>query len=69
MDERHLKETIRTEYYHSDVSATKEQQQIVRSLGFTQVGQILELPVTSSRTKTQLATELNKVPHLIRIIE
>ena len=61
-DEKRL--AIRAQYYHSAADAPREQQQIVRSLGFTEVGQILEL---ARNRQTIVAVE--KVPHLIRIIE
>lgn len=61
-DEKRL--TIRAQYYHSAAEAPREQQQIVRSLGFTEVGQILEL----ARNRSTVMS-IEKVPHLIRIIE
>jgi hypothetical protein len=58
--------TLRIEYYHSSERSPEPQKEIVRELGFTTVGQIIEFPMK----KTQLATELaEKVPHLLRIIE
>ncbi len=56
--------SIRAQYYHSADRAPKEQQEIVQSLGFTEVGQILEL----TRNRPTIVA-LEKVPHLIRIIE
>jgi len=58
------KQTIRAEYYHDASGAPKAEQEIVRSLGFTHVGEIRELP----RTRSTIV-QVEKVPHLIRIIE
>lgn len=58
------KRTIRAEYYHDDSQAPAAQQEIVRNLGFTHVGEIRELP----RTRSTMV-QLEKCPHLIRIIE
>ncbi|HXI22623.1 MAG TPA: hypothetical protein VNG71_02030 [Pyrinomonadaceae bacterium] len=58
------KRTIRAEYYHDDSGAPAAQQEIVRNLGFTHVGEVREFP----RTRTTFV-QLEKVPHLIRIIE
>jgi len=68
-EENIARNKVRAEYYQKPDRVTAEQLEIVRSLGFTHVGQILELPASEKMTKTQLATELAKVPHLIRIIE
>lgn len=58
--------TVRIQYYHSSEGSPERQKEMVRSLGFTTVDQIIMF----SGTKTQLATELaEKVPHLLRIIE
>lgn len=58
------KQTIRAEYFHDASRAPAEKQEIVRNLGFTHVGEIREL--TRSRSTI---VQLEKVPHLIRIIE
>jgi large subunit ribosomal protein L30 len=58
------KKTIRTQYYHSFAGSPEAQKEIVRSLGFTRVNQIRELPANRS---TLAATA--RVPHLLRIIE
>jgi large subunit ribosomal protein L30 len=55
---------IRLKYYHSDEGAPKEQQQIVHRLGLTTVGQTVERPDTR-----EIRSLVEKVPHLIRIIE
>jgi len=58
------KHTIRAEYYHDASGAPADQQEIVRNLGFTHVGEIREF----SRTRPTIV-QMEKVPHLIRIIE
>ncbi|MGB9179511.1 MAG: uL30 family ribosomal protein [Pyrinomonadaceae bacterium] len=55
---------IRIEYYHSAADAPREQQVIIHQLGFTQVGQIITRPNTR-----EIHQMVEKVPHLIRIIE
>jgi ribosomal protein L30/L7E len=55
---------IRLEYYHSAEGYPHEQQQKVRELGFTRVGQIIERPDTLTMHHI-----VSDVPHLIRIIE
>lgn len=58
------KRTIRAQYFHSFAGFPEAQKEIVRSFGFTRVGQIRELPAAKP-TIILMA----KVPHLIRIIE
>ncbi|HEY0320375.1 MAG TPA: 50S ribosomal protein L30 [Pyrinomonadaceae bacterium] len=56
--------TIRIQYYRSFIAAPKTHKQIVRSLGFTKLNQIVE------RTDTPATRGfVEKVPHLLRIIE
>lgn len=63
---RPVEKGIRIQYYHSFERSPESEKEIVRSLGFTTVNQILAF----GSKKTQLATELaGKVPHLLRIIE
>jgi hypothetical protein len=70
MDEGNItRDKVRAEYYQKPERATPEQLEIVRSLGFTHVGQILELPASEKMSRKQLMVELDKIPHLIRIIE
>jgi len=56
--------TIRVQYYRSAIGYSKEQKEIVRSVGFTKLNQVVERPDTAA-TRGVVA----KVPHLIRIIE
>jgi large subunit ribosomal protein L30 len=56
--------TIRIQYYRSATGFSKEQKEIVRSVGFTKLNQVVERPDTPA-TRGVVA----KVPHLIRIIE
>ncbi len=55
---------IRIQYYRSAIGFPKTQKEIVRSVGFTKLNQILERPDTPS-----MRGVVRKVPHLLRIIE
>jgi large subunit ribosomal protein L30 len=55
---------IRLQYYRSAIGFPKTQKEIVRSVGFTKLNQIFERPDTPS-----MRGVVQKVPHLIRIIE
>ena len=55
---------IRIQYYRSAIGFPKTQKEVVRSVGFTKLNQILERPDTSS-----MRGIVQKVPHLLRIIE
>ena len=55
---------IRVQYYRSAIGFPKTQKEVVRSFGFTKLNQILERPDTPS-----MRGMVQKVPHLIRIIE
>jgi large subunit ribosomal protein L30 len=55
---------IRLQYYRSAIGYPKTQKEIVRSVGFTKLNQIIERPDTAATRGTVAA-----VPHLIRIIE
>ncbi|HEX8285001.1 MAG TPA: 50S ribosomal protein L30 [Pyrinomonadaceae bacterium] len=55
---------IRIQYYRSAIGFPKTQKEVVRSVGFTKLNQILERPDTQSMRGVVL-----KVPHLLRIIE
>ena len=55
---------IRIQYYRSAIGFPKTQKEVVRSVGFTKLNQILERPDTAS-----MRGMVQKVPHLIRIIE
>ena len=55
---------IRIQYYRSAIGFPETQKEIVRSVGFTKLNQVVERPDTAS-----MRGEVQKVPHLIRIIE
>ena len=55
---------IRIQYYRSAIGFPKTQKEVVRSVGFTKLNQILERPDTRS-----MRGVVEKVPHLLRIIE
>ncbi len=55
---------IRIQYYRSAIGFPKTQKEVVRSVGFTKLNQVLERPDTPS-----MRGVVQKVPHLIRIIE
>ena len=55
---------IRIQYYRSAIGFPKTQKEVVRSVGFTKLNQILERPDTQS-----MRGVVQKVPHLLRIIE
>jgi large subunit ribosomal protein L30 len=55
---------IRLQYYRSAIGFPKTQKQVVRSVGFTKLNQILERPDTPA-----MRGMVEKCPHLIRIIE
>ncbi|HKS28488.1 MAG TPA: 50S ribosomal protein L30 [Pyrinomonadaceae bacterium] len=56
--------TIRIQYYRSFIAAPKTHKQIVRSLGLTKLNQVVERPDTPATRGF-----VEKVPHLLRIIE
>jgi large subunit ribosomal protein L30 len=55
---------IRIQYYRSTIACPQTQKEIVRSLGLKKLNQIVERPDTPS-----MRGMVEKVPHLIRIIE
>ena len=55
---------IRIQYYRSSIGFPKTQKQVVKSVGFTKLNQTIERPDTPS-----MRGVVQKVPHLIRIIE
>ncbi|HKP73241.1 MAG TPA: 50S ribosomal protein L30 [Pyrinomonadaceae bacterium] len=55
---------IRIQYYRSFIAFPETQKQIVKSLGLTKLNQIVERPDNASTRGV-----VQKVPHLIRIIE
>jgi large subunit ribosomal protein L30 len=56
--------TIKIQYYRSVIGFSKQQKQIVRSVGVTKLNQIVERPDTQA-----MRGYVNKVPHLLRIVE
>ena len=56
--------TIRIQYYRSVIAATKAHKQIVKSLGLRKLNQVVERPDTPS-----MRGFVQKVPHLLRIVE
>ncbi len=56
--------TIRIQYYRSTIAFPQTQKDIVRSLGLRKLNQIVERPDTPS-----MRGMVEKVPHLLRIIE
>ena len=56
--------TIRIQYYRSVIAATKKHKEIVRSLGLRKLNQVVERPDTPS-----MRGFVEKVPHLLRIVE
>jgi large subunit ribosomal protein L30 len=56
--------TIRIQYYRSSIAAPKSHKQIVKSIGLTKLNQIVERPDTPA-----MRGFVEKVPHLLRIIE
>jgi large subunit ribosomal protein L30 len=55
---------IRIQYYRSAIGFPKTQKEVVRSVGFTKLNQVVERPDTPA-----IRGMVEKVPHLIRIIE
>ena len=58
------KSTIRIQWYRSTIATPKAHKELVRSLGFTKLNQIVERPDSASTRGM-----VEKVPHLLRIIE
>ncbi len=56
--------TIRIQYYRSSIAFPRTQKGIVLSLGLRKLNQIVERPDTPS-----MRGMVEKVPHLLRIIE
>jgi len=55
---------IKIQWYRSTIATPKTHKEIVRSLGFTKLNQIVERPDTAS-----MRGMVKKIPHLLRIIE
>lgn len=56
--------TIRIQYYKSSIGYSKKQKAVVKGLGITKLNQVVERPDTAS-----MRGMVEKVPHLLRIIE
>lgn len=55
---------IKIQYYRSAIGFSDKQKEIVRSVGFKKLNQIVERPDTPS-----MRGYVAKVPHLLRIVE
>ncbi len=55
---------IKIQYYRSMIGYSKKQKEIVKSLGITKLNQIIERQDTPSSRGV-----VNKVPHLLRIVD
>ena len=55
---------IKIQYYRSTIAFPRKQKEIVRSLGLRKLNQVVERPDTPS-----MRGAVEKVPHLLRIIE
>jgi large subunit ribosomal protein L30 len=55
---------IKIQYYRSAIGFSNKQKEIIRSVGFTKLNQIVERPDTPS-----MRGYVAKVPHLLRIVE
>src|SRR5262249_25582388 len=55
---------IRIQWYRSTIGANSGQKQLVRSLGFTKLNQIVDRPDTPA-----MRGAVNKAPHLLRIVD
>ena len=58
------KAKIRIQYYRSVIQAPEKHKKVVKGLGFTRLNQIVEREDTPS-----IRGMVNKVPHLVRILE
>ena len=56
--------TIKIQWYRSTIATPKAHKEVVRSLGLTKLNQIVERPDSASTRGM-----VEKVPHLLRIIE
>ena len=55
---------IRIQWYRSTISTPKKHKELVRSLGFTKLNQVVERPDSASTRGM-----VKKVPHLLRIVD
>jgi large subunit ribosomal protein L30 len=56
--------TIKIQYYKSSIGYSKKQKAIVKGLGITKLNQVVERPDNAS-----MRGMVEKIPHLLRIIE
>ena len=55
---------IKIQWYRSTIGANKDQKELVRSLGFSKLNQVVERPDSGS-----MRGMVRKAPHLLRIVE
>ena len=55
---------IKIQWYRSTIGANRSQKELVRSLGFTKLNQVVERPDSASTRGM-----VEKAPHLLRIVE
>ena len=55
---------IKIQWYRSTIGANRRQKELVRSLGFTKLNQVVERPDSDSTRGM-----VEKAPHLLRIVE
>ncbi len=63
-DNKETSGKIKIQYYRSAIGYPKKHKEIIRSVGFTKLNQIVERPDTPS-----MRGYVAKVPHLLRIVE
>jgi len=63
-DKKETSGKIKIQYYRSAIGYSKKHKEIIRSVGFTKLNQIVERPDTPS-----MRGYVAKVPHLLRIVE
>ena len=56
--------TIRIQYYRSVIGYSKKQKEVIKSLGMTKLNQTIERPDNAA-----MRGIVEKVPHLLRIVE
>lgn len=55
---------LKIQYYRSSIGFSKKQKTIVKTMGFTKLNQVIERPDNNA-----MRGVVNKVPHLLRIVE
>ncbi|MFV0389516.1 MAG: 50S ribosomal protein L30 [Pyrinomonadaceae bacterium] len=56
--------TIKIQYYKSVIGYSKKQKAMVKALGLTKLNQVVEKPDDAS-----MRGFVNKIPHILRIVE